>query len=239
MTRGHNSGRCVNLIHVLVGLALAGLVFAQPPLLKRKLRSGCSSVPNGFHVDDFTDYFSHRMQSEAPREFDELVSNLRWAANNKRTMAPMTWGSGCSGIDSVNYWFPAIIRSVATLDETLSDIVNANADNAYGLVRHAFSSENSAKKIKFMKDNFILHDLTTAFKDVASLATKNAFTWGGCSSAAAWVWIFIAGFSCKTVSRLNQHHASNKKAVKGNKGSTAKTFWGCFDYIKKHRLALF
>ena len=53
-----------------------------------------------------------------------------------------------------------------------------------------------------------------------------------------WSSVFLAGFVCKTVSRLNRNHSKSKKCIKNKKGETSKTFWGCYAYIKAHMILL-
>ena len=110
-------------------------------------------------------------------------------------------------------------------------------DNVF--FKREFLCESSKDKINFMRTNGGLTDGDLAFKDVAHMDQDTAPTWGsGGERALPWVMIFIAGFVCKAVSRLNKNHAKFKGSVKAKKGDTSKTFWGCYKYIAKHMISL-
>ena len=76
-------------------------------------------------------------------------------------------------------------------------------------------SENDDKKIKFMKANALYEDIGYHFCDSCKLGLKKARDEiQGAAVPIPWSMVFIAGFVCKQVSRLNQSHASKKNAIK-------------------------
>ena len=128
---------------------------------------------------------------------------------------------------------PSIVDAVANSNpgfKALRD--NSNTD----VFSQRFACENSKGKIKLMEQNGLMSSAVPVFRDVCKLAGKSVKVWGGDAKVVVpWCCIFIAGFVCKSVSRLNKHHSDHKDAIKKRKGETSQTWWGCFNYVKSMR----
>ena len=203
----------------------SGLLFCTISLFRLS-----SATLAGFHVSDFTDHFVRELQAGAQPNFERMKSNFRTCLEDD---APILYGAACSGMDAMQHWLPRLVKSLATIDDSFQEL--ATAHPAKQVFKQLFLCESDAPKINLLSNNDMLKDGVVAFKDITKLGAATATTWfSGVSKFFPWTSIFIGGFVCSTVSKLNKHHAKNKKCVKERKGRTSKTFWGTVAYIKAH-----
>ena len=132
------------------------------------------------------------------------------------------WGSACSGTESPHWVFGAL----------------AEAAFAQVVFEHVYSAEIEATKREWIKNmaqpSCLLSDIfditrTTARCAIAGIINVKQV----CHSMV--VDLFIAGFSCKTVSALNADPKTRRQAISDYRGSTGITWWGVVATLQRTR----
>ena len=179
--------------------------------------AGCACLhwgPN--YLDNLADRFLDRLAST------DHVKLLRFLHNTE-----FGWGSGCSGTDSPTWVFGPLSAKLESRGCHVS-------------FPHIFSAELEASK-----RNFICQTSTPGnlYGNLYDLCKDRAF----CHKAGAEalvdpnhrVRIFIAGFSCKTVSGLHSDKGVASVCIDESTGSTGLTFSGVVLFLRKRSPHLF
>ena len=192
--------------------------------------------PCGIQTEDFANFFVTRLAEQRPVDRKRLESNLEVAC---KSSTPILYGCGCSGIDALQNWFPALLSSLAKQSSEFADLMLKYYPSDF--FREVFQCENNEKKIKFQAEHDMISSVdgfagrgTHLFKDITKMGHGKAVCTIVGLVDIPWARLFVAGFTCKTVSMLNKNHQLKKNCVKKKEGDTGKTFAGCKAYIKSH-----
>ena len=135
------------------------------------------------------------------------------------------WASACSGSECPHWIFQALLSVGAKM-----------------LFYHAYSAEISARKRQWILDNA---RPSVLFGHIFDITRAQAFchaTGVEVASSRAFRYatdLFIAGFSCKTVSALNPDNETRHKTITDFHGSTGLTWWGVVLALEQTRPASF
>ena len=175
---------------------------------------GCGSrEPLHWHkqfLDDYSDAVLSRVDEDDADALQLVLSSQQWV-----------WGSSCSGTDSCGWCFSAFARACHRRWELQVECM------------HAFSAE-----IVNYKRDFILrhHQPLQLFKDGMDLSRESAYcVKAGRFVRASNVHIFIAGFSCKTVSNYNSDKLGARRAILDYSGQTGVTFLAVVFFLEKKK----
>jgi site-specific DNA-cytosine methylase len=195
------------------------------------LSSVCSCIC--FGLPDMADSIVERWDSAyldrfAFRCFEKLLqvhpTALQLMSSLSNTRPALHWGSGCSGTDSPAWTFRALANAFQRHNVRFDFI-------------HEFSAENDSRKQKFIlraaKPRFLLADMFDLSASRCTTVGDNLVV----SPAKDFkpISFFIAGFVCKTVSRLNANKTEASTAVWNQLTSTGQTLWAALLFCERSK----
>ena len=133
---------------------------------------------------------------------------------------PLTIATACSGTDSPVFSVSALVAALRFLGHNVHD------------VDHIFSCERDASKRKWIQH--MCKRVRIIFTDVTEIGNRTAESMVGNKykqQHVPSVDLFMAGFSCKSVSGLNNNRLDFADAIYTEEGETGVTFAGAKDYI--------
>ena len=157
------------------------------------------------------------VQLAVPDLFEHLPAFV--AANTE-----LTWGSGCSGTDSPSWGLQAISIALLAL---------------FGMsprFTHRFSAERDGRKRRFIRrfarPAYLFCDVFDLSREKPHDDLSDADV---PQSVFASLWLFIAGFVCKTVSSLNADKHTRACALMDLSTVTGSTFYAVILFLRKHK----
>jgi site-specific DNA-cytosine methylase len=173
---------------------------------------------SGSAVDIMTTSMLKQLSTSHRSALKRSLQQLRGLAGEELLI-----GSLCSGTDLIVPCFKqmmARLQSVLGIEEPMR-------------VRHVFSVEFNAAKRKWIEENFRPEFLFESVTDLNQPTVKDLLSQTEVPVPYAhFVW---AGFSCKNLSKLNEHQMLFQNCLVTGQGSTGKTYFGIMSYLKKHR----
>lgn len=192
----------------------AGKDIGWRPCLFRGVRAFGSTPLEKAHLAYF-----ERMPSAVRQKHLQLVEHALAAIDRK----VISVGSACSGSDISFVVFEVLLHYLNETFETKHTL------------GHTFICERDDQKRQFLETQFRPE---MSFQDVASIAQSAAWD---CMSASErfvpWVYLFTAGFSCKSRSSLNKKRASHTNCLQRQdpEAETSSTFEAIYQYIARVR----
>lgn len=132
----------------------------------------------------------------------------------------MRIGTACSGSDVVTKALEHLLQSLAAKD-----------DKPAVVCEHIFSVENDLPKQKWIQRYISPTYLFTDLREFEGPVLKNPQNGSPLSPLALEVDVFIAGFSCKSISREN--NSRDEKCIEDGTGSSGETFGWTMSLIEK------
>lgn len=154
--------------------------------------------------------------------FDKFML-LILAARKMSQLGPITLSTACSGTDLV----------VACLLRLMPQIALYTGHSVS--IEHVWSCESEAWKRAWITINT---SVPTIFQDLFQIHGQKAINQDGHLEAVADSLWFIAGFSCKSLSKLNRWRSTYANCIEQGCGTTGSTFAGVCAFLRK-RLPLF
>ena len=128
-------------------------------------------------------------------------------------------GTGCSGLETP--WFATRALEAAFAANGMSVLP----------FKHIFAAEIHAEKARFIRD---VCGGNVIFKDICDLGNARAVTWFSGMAAVVTAHVFIAGFSCRNMSRLNKKRKHSDNYLRDFMGTSGVTFRGVTQYLRAH-----
>ena len=136
---------------------------------------------------------------------------------------PTLWGSGCSGTDSPTWAFRALHAALRSIGATSS-------------FEHVFSAEHDWAKRLFLQEVASPQYLFSDVFDLSASRSEDLVSGGLVDPLGALaVDIFVAGFVCKSVSRLNNDAARAATAIWNEMTQTGSTLKAVILYCERLR----
>ena len=128
--------------------------------------------------------------------------------------------TACSGSD-------LIVPSLLFFFEIAAKVLSTSVV----LISHLWSCENTEFKAKWIKN---VMGTSVVFRDIGELASGDASVWWDSAKQLVQCGLLYAcGFSCKSISALNNNAAAFAACIASRKGTTGQTWWATYLYVKK------
>ena len=183
---------------------------------KRRRLSAKAPWPQLPWSEDFLLRFGERVVLDLPVPYRQACKRFL------RSHGTLRWGSACSGTECPLWAFSALQRC---LDFT---------------AKHVYSAEVVTEKRSWITTIAGLH--AYLFADIMDISRPEAV----CSHhgqvqplSCCAVDIYVAGFSCKDVSVLNNGRASHSGCTQSFEGTTGLTFWGSLLVLDRYHPSAF
>ena len=99
------------------------------------------------------------------------------------------------------------------------------------LISHLWSCENTEFEAKWIKN---VMGTSVVFRDIRELASGDASVWWDSAKQLVQCGLLYAcGFSCKSISALNNNAQAFATCIASRKGTTGQTWWATYLYVKK------